>query len=195
VGTRSATLTAVLLVASATACGHTAPDTDPATDPTDPVEGPVVVVAGSSATPDTPTGNTPGNTPGGVVWVATGRVDRVARRFTAQACGYDARREPRRGFLTDLAPIVTPDELERLRASARARLPWRVLRARGEVTRIRVDGVIVLPELQGRLGVVVRATQTTTTTFATVRDFLDVDLVLTHRQLGWRVAAAGGGCL
>lgn len=115
----------------------------------------------------------------------------VAETFVRNVLEYDATTEDRTAFMGRVAPITTHDELDRLRRSPRAHLDWRTLRARQERVELAVTGVSV--SSTGRI--VVRAERTTRTTFATVRDFIAVDLELVGDGQGLRVAHAEGGGL
>ena len=75
--------------------------------------------------------------------------------------------------------------------SPRARLSWRVLRARSERTSLHVDGVTLLSSTSQRLRVVVAATVTTHTTFATVSGFRQYTLTLAPADLGKLIGRQG----
>lgn len=68
---------------------------------------------------------------------------RVAAGFAEAWLGYDARHEGRGAVLGRVRPMVTDSAFRRLADSGRMRLPWRMLRDRGERARFVVVGVTV----------------------------------------------------
>lgn len=135
--------------------------------------------------------------------LAPARLERLARGFVGAGCAYDARRETRLGFLARTGRYATPDEQRRLRHSERARLPWPMLRERGERVHIEVTGVSLVKashadtdtRAPGVRRLVVEAIATTHTDFAVLHSFEQVTLRLTRTRAGWRVAAAVGAGL
>ena len=71
-------------------------------------------------------------------------------------------------------------------------MPWRVLRARAERTRLAVNGVSVESDTGNGLRVVVEATLTIRTAFASVTGFRRFTLTLVPVGDRWRVDAAEG---
>ncbi|HET7415638.1 MAG TPA: hypothetical protein VFI97_08095 [Arthrobacter sp.] len=127
--------------------------------------------------------------------VASPGIERVARRFVKLACEYDARSEGRRDFLSDVRPLTTRAEADRLAGSSRAQLPWRVLRTRGERTRLQIIGISLVKAHSRMRHVAVEAIATTYTDFAVVREFEQIRLTVRATPSGWLVADAEGAGL
>jgi hypothetical protein len=120
----------------------------------------------------------------------------IARRFTTATVQYDARTQDRLDFLAKARPYTTSGEVRRLSGSPRTRLPWRVLRARGERVRIRVVGVSLDTRRTGTARrLVIEAIITTQTDFAAVRNFEQINVTVTRTPSGWRVTDATGAGL
>lgn len=120
-------------------------------------------------------------------------VAQPARRFVLGVAEYDSVQEGRRAFLNDFRDVATVSERKRLARSARAHLPWRVLRARAERANLQVTGLSrALPSGNSAVRVVVQGILTTRTDLAVVRSFQRFDLTLTRQQGEWRVATAEG---
>lgn len=120
----------------------------------------------------------------------------IARRFTTATVQYDARTQDRLDFLAKARPYTTSWELRHLSNSPRARLPWRVLRARGERVRIRVLGFSVDTRRTGTARtLVIEAIITTRTDFAAVRNFERINVMVARTPSGWRVTNATGARL
>ena len=119
----------------------------------------------------------------------------VAARFVREALSYDSCARDRDAFPSRVAFLTTAHELRRLRASGRAHLPWWVLCQRDEQAFVRVDGVSQEASSADTRTVHVEALRTTRSDISTVRDFVDVTLVLVRTPEGWRVDAAEGGGL
>ena len=117
--------------------------------------------------------------------------EQVAEAFVRAALKYDATIEAADTFLKRVVPMTTPAELERLRKSPRAELDWQVMRGREERVGVIVTGVSV--DATGQ--VVVSVERTTSTSFATVRDFVHVSLELVQQHGTLKVASARGGGL
>jgi hypothetical protein len=109
---------------------------------------------------------------------APGEITALATAFVRVVVEYDSIRQGRLAFLARIRGLATPTELGRLGRSPRARLPWRALRARAEQTTLEVNGVSVQPGTGDGLRVVVEATLTTHTTFASVTGFRRFTLTL-----------------
>lgn len=118
-------------------------------------------------------------------------VRQVAEAFVRGALEYDATAEKQPAFLVRVAPITTSAELDRLRRSPRAHLDWRALRSRTERVTVAVTGISV--SATGR--VLVEAERTTATSFATVREFIQVSLDLVPDGDTLKVARAEGSGL
>jgi hypothetical protein len=138
--------------------------------------------------PVTPTG-TPAAPP---FRAATAEVTALATAFVRGVVEYDTLREGRLAFLARVRALATPAELNRLAHSAQARLSWAVLRARAEQTTQEVSGVSVQPATGDGLRVVVEATLTTHTTFASVTRFRRFTLTLVPADSSWLVDRAEG---
>ena len=136
----------------------------------------------------TPTG-TPATPP---FRAATAEVTTLASAFVRVVVEYHTIREGRLAFLARVRGLATPTELNRLGRSSRARLPWRVLRARAERTALEVNGVSLQPGPGDGLRVVVEATLTTHTTFASVTWFRRFSLTLVPAGSSWLVDRAEG---
>ena len=153
---------------------------------------PAADTPGQASAPATTAASIPEPAPSAPPYADAGTdVRAVAEAFVGTVLVYDASTGEAADFLGTVAPITTPTELESLRRSPRARLDWRVLRDRQERTAIVVTGISTAPG--GR--VMVTAERTTTTTFATVRDFVEVRLRLVASDGALRVAEAEGGGL
>lgn len=123
------------------------------------------------------------------------QLDALARRFVTSALAYDAWTEGPRAFLTRLEDLATRAELQRLRRSERAHLRWWVLRQRFEQVTVRVAGVSAETASEERQTLHVEAVRSTRSSAATVRDFVEVTLVVVRTPQGWRVDDAEGGGL
>lgn len=121
----------------------------------------------------------------------------VARQFTFAVLEYDARRESSHDFLTRVRPLATAPLQRKLRHSARARLPWPVMRVRGERVTLAVTGTSVIgPSPQPatrRLTVGVNGITTTRTDVAVLRNPVALQLQLARTRNGWRVTGFDGG--
>lgn len=171
---------AVLVVLLLGGCGHRSNTSTEA-----PSNRPTTVPESVTSVPD------PTSTPQPYV-DAAGGVRRVAEAFVREALEYDATTEDATAFLGRVAPVTTSAELDRLRTRPRAHLDWRALRARQESVTVAVTGISVAAT--GR--VLVTAERITTTSFATVRDFVQVSLELVPDSDGsLKVADAKGGGL
>ena len=106
---------------------------------------------------------------------------------------YDSVQERRRDFLNGLRDVSTAAEWEALTGSARARLPWAVLRARSERANLSITGMS-RPVHSGSsvVRVFVRGVLTTRSDLAVLHSFEDFALTLTRQPGGWRVATAEG---
>jgi hypothetical protein len=173
---------AALAVLTATGCGRAAdpvpPEPTPAAAASSPARGLPAPAIGASPTPP--------------FRAATGEVAAVVVAFVRVVVEYDTTRENRVAFLPRLRGLATPAELARVARSPRTRLPWRVLRARAERTHLLVNGVSLQPDTGDGLRVVVEATQTTHTTFATVTGFRRFTLTLVPAGPSWLVDRAVG---
>jgi hypothetical protein len=109
---------------------------------------------------------------------ATAEVTALATAFVRVVIEYDTIREGRLAFLAPVRGLATPAELIRLARSSRARLSWPALRARAEQTTLEVNGVSLQPGTGHGLRVIVEATLTTHTTFASVTGFRRFTLTL-----------------
>jgi hypothetical protein len=173
---------AALAALTATGCGHAA-------DPVPPEPTPAVAASASvGALPEPAIGASP--TP--PFRAANGEVAAVAVAFVRVVVEYDTPRENRLAFLPRLRGLATPAELDRVARSPRTRLPWRVLRARAERTHLLVNGVSLQPYTGDGLRVVVEATLTTHTMFATVTGFRRFTLILVPTGSSWLVDRAEG---
>ena len=106
---------------------------------------------------------------------------------------YDSTHEGRSDFLNNLRGLATLGELDALRSSARARIPWRVLRTRHEQARLAVTGISRAPRSGGSTErMIVQGILTTRSDLAVVRSFECFTLTLTRKDAGWRVASADG---
>lgn len=186
-GTRLSQALAALALSACAACGPL-PKASPTkvAQPTHGVTSPEVATHEPSVAPasDAPSPRF-GSTPRAVA--------QPARRFVLGVAEYDSVHEGRRTFLNDLRDVAAASEWERLAGSARAHLPWRVLRARAERAHLRVTGLSrALPSGNSVVRVVVQGILTTRTDLAVVRSFQRFDLTLTRQQRGWRVATAEG---
>jgi hypothetical protein len=121
----------------------------------------------------------------------TGDVREVVNSFVSAVLEYDASAESAAALLERVAPITTPRELERLEKSGRARLDWQVLRDRKERVAVTITGISVATTGH----VLVEAERTTVTSFATVRDFIQLNLELVRVDGTLTVAHAVGGGL
>ena len=126
---------------------------------------------------------------------ATDQVRALARRFVTAALGYDTSSEDARTFLTRLDDLATSGEIDRLRHSGRAHLRWWVLRQRLERATVQITGVSEVPGPVGPRTLRVEAVRTTTSDVSTVRDFIELTLVVVRTPQGWRVDRAEGGGL
>lgn len=115
-----------------------------------------------------------------------------AEEFLRAVVEYDSRHEARLAFIDRLGGIASGPEQRRLAHSPRARLPWRILRARGERTRLTVNGATLARSDAAERRVIVQATVTTRTSFATVSDFRRYTVILTGIGSGWLVTDAEG---
>lgn len=122
-------------------------------------------------------------------------LDELARRFVTAALGYDAWTEDRRSFLTRLDGLATAGELARLHRSERAHLRWWVLRQRLEQVTIHVTGVSQQPQSDDQQVVRVEGIRTTRSSGSTVREFVDVALLIVRTPSGLRVDRAEGAGL
>jgi hypothetical protein len=118
----------------------------------------------------------------------------VARRFVLEAFSYDSCARDRDGLLRRAASLATTDEVRRLRASGPAHLRWWVLCQRNERASVRIDGVTQEATSSGTT-LHVEALRTTRSDLSTVRDFVEVTLVMVRTLEGWRVNSAEGGGL
>jgi hypothetical protein len=122
----------------------------------------------------------------------TREVTALAASFVQLVVEYDSTGTGQLAFLRRVRSLATPAELDRLARSPRARLPWQVLRARAERTRVVVNGVSVESDTGDRLRVVVEAAVTTHTTFASVTGFRRFTLTLVPGDDRWLVDRAEG---
>lgn len=125
---------------------------------------------------------------------ASADLSRVARRFVTTALTYDSTAETRQAFLARVWLLVTRQEAVRLRQSARNRLNWPALSARGESVTFVVAG-ISRAAATGSPTIVVEGTRTTHTKFATVRDHIAVRLEFERVAGKWLVTRARGAGL
>lgn len=119
----------------------------------------------------------------------------VAARFVREALSYDSCARDREVFPNPVAPLATADEVRRLRAAGRPHLHWWVLCQRNERASVQVDGVSQEASSADTRTVHVEALRTTRSDISTVRDFVDVTLVMVRTPDGWRVDGAEGGGL
>jgi len=126
---------------------------------------------------------------------ARGELRSLAASFLGAALEYDARTAGRLDFLADVEPLVTAAELHRLKHSARASLPWQVLRARGESTELAVNGITRTTSPAQTLHLQIWVTLTTHTDFATLQELASVTLTLAPTGSGWQVDQAHGAGL
>jgi len=117
---------------------------------------------------------------------------RLGIEFVRSSLTYDASAEDRAAFLSRVRPLVTPDELLRLRQSERAQLNWSVLRQRKERVTLKVTGATA--DTIGSV-LVVEAVRTTKTAFATVRDLVEVTIAFQAVENDWLINSATGGGL
>ena len=124
--------------------------------------------------------------------MASAAVAELATAFVTNVAEYDSRRENRTAFLHRFGRIATASEIQRLTRSPRARLPWSSLRRRGEHTRLTVNGVTVTGLGADVRHVIVVATHSTETDFATVSSFWQYKLVMERSVDSWLVFEAKG---
>ena len=123
-------------------------------------------------------------------------LSRTARRFVLGVTNYDSVHERRRDFLNGLHGVSTRNEWEALAGSARARLPWAVLRARSERAKLSITGLSRPVHSGGsHVQVFVQGVLTTRSDLAVLRSFEDFSLILVRQPGGWRVATAEGPAL
>lgn len=186
-GTRICLAFAAAALLSCAACGLL-----PATSSTTATQKPQGVTAPHNATPGAAATAT-SEAPSAVYASPSPAVSRTARRFVLRIAGYDTAHEGRRDFLSDLRDICTGSEWDALARSARARLPWRVLRARAESAHLLVTGLSrALPSRSPALRVVVQGVLTTRSNLAVVRSFEHFTLTLTRQRGVWLVSRAEG---
>jgi hypothetical protein len=116
----------------------------------------------------------------------------VAASFLRATLEYDARTAGRLDFLAGLEPLATAGELARLKASGRASLPWRALRARNERTELVVHGISQTTSPAQTVRLFAWVTITTHTDLATLQTLESVTLVLASTGDGWKVDQAHG---
>jgi hypothetical protein len=119
----------------------------------------------------------------------------LAASFLKLTLEYDAAAAGRLDFLDHLQRIATSAEVGRLRESTRAHLRWAALQARGEHTKVHVDGVTRTASATATVRVLVRLTVTTRTDFATIRTLEKATLTLVPSAGGWKVDHALGAGL
>jgi hypothetical protein len=152
---------------------------------------PAATEADAAAT-SSPSVSTPDESSAPPYRAASRELAKVAATFVRNVDSYDSRAEGRLDFLGRLHGITTSDELRQLADSSRARLPWRIMQARGERTRVVVNGVTIQRSAVTNRRVVVEATATTHTGFADVASFRSYELTLVHQGDCWLVADAEG---
>lgn len=119
----------------------------------------------------------------------------LAGRFVRATLSYDSCAPDRDTFPAQLVALATRGELHRLQASSRAHLRWWVLCQRNERAAVRIDGVSQGPTSGDAKTLHVRALRTTRSDVSTVRDFVEITLVVVRTPEGWRIDDAEGGGL
>jgi hypothetical protein len=149
----------------------------------------------TAASPDSAISPSPGSEPATPYVEAAEDLRDLATRFVTLALGYQAETEEPLTFLGRLEGLATTAELMRLRRSERARLRWWVLRQRGETATVHVTGVSQQADPTGAVTLHVEGIRVTSSGLGSVRDFVDVTLVVVGTSEGWRVDRAEGGGL
>ena len=123
---------------------------------------------------------------------ANAEITAVATEFVKDIAEYDSRQEARLDFIGRLRGVASREALHELARSPRARLPWRVLRARGERAGLTVNGVTVeRADADGRR-VTVEATVRTHTDFGVVSNFARYTVTLAPGEGRWLVVDVEG---
>ena len=166
-GRRSGRVLVFVALVLVVACGHTSQE--PSFDSI----GPLIVG--------------PSDGPAGPVHATPRQSERIlAEPFARAMCEYDTRVGGATSFLALTASLTSRAEQDRLLGSARAHLPWRILRARSERTSLALDGVSATGST-----VFVNGVLTTTTSFATVQSYVRLTLTVADGRVVW----ADGDCL
>jgi len=134
-------------------------------------------------------------TPGPIFAPAGRELRAAAALFLRATLEYDARTAGRLDFLAGLQPLVTDGELDRLKLSERASLPWRSLRARNERTQLVIHGISQTTASAQTVRLHIWVTVTTQTDLATLQALEPVTLVLASSDGGWQVDHAQGAGL
>jgi hypothetical protein len=116
----------------------------------------------------------------------------VAAAFARAVTEYDTSREGRLDFIDRLRSIASKAERQELARSPRGLLPWRILRARSERTRLTINGVTAERSGDATRKVIIEAIVTTHTSFARVSSFRKYTLTLSPHGHDWLVVAAEG---
>jgi hypothetical protein len=185
VGVRISQIVVAVCVLSCAGCGssHASPETRP------PRHIPVQVAPLASPPPREPA---PEPTP----YVNAGQeLADLAGRFVRATLSYDSCAPDRDTFPAQLVALATQGERGRLQSSSRARLRWWVLCQRNERAAVRIDGVSQEPTSGDAKTLHVQALRTTRSDISTVRDFVEITLVVVRTPEGWRIDDAEGGGL
>jgi hypothetical protein len=119
----------------------------------------------------------------------------LAGRFVRATLSYDSCAADRGVFSDEVVALATGSELRRLRASSRAHLRWWVLCQRNERAAVRIDGVSQEPTSGDARTLHLQALRTTRSDISTMRDFVEITLVVVRTHEGWRIDDADGGGL
>jgi hypothetical protein len=174
-GVRTGSAVAATTLLICTACGNSLADLAPTT-------GPEPVPAGTSGQVEKPYSS------------PSPELKILAENYVRATCAYDSSKEDASDFIGRTGRLSTTKEAARLSTSPRARLNWQALRARHERTRITVTGVTQIAN-PSEVQLAVEFMRTTTTDFATVREFDRMTLTIVDTSNGPRVSEAQGGGL